>query len=188
MLNEFQNLFYDEVIYKYPLSLNLAWSTSAYSFIFQNDSEQPWEDVNMMHSVCVGCSTVTKPLKTQNGLRLHFFSGLWWFPAVKIVSFYNALLACQTSKDTLLQIPVVVVVTDTNSTTVLSLFIIEGKNAFSVFLLRSAKTNSEWSQDILLLFYVRCAHDKILYNGAKAWCITYFSNDGDIYHKLSWIK
>lgn len=61
MLSEFQERFCDADLYMYwyLLSLNRAWSTSAeVSHVFWSDSEQPWEDVNMMHSVCVGGHTM----------------------------------------------------------------------------------------------------------------------------------
>lgn len=59
MLSEFQEPFCDADLSMYLLSLNQAWSTSAEgSYIFWSDSEQPWEDVNMMHSACVGGHTM----------------------------------------------------------------------------------------------------------------------------------
>lgn len=60
MFDVFQELFLDEA-FLFECNhfvFKPAWSTSAeVYFIFRSDSEQPWEDVNMMHSVCVGGHT-----------------------------------------------------------------------------------------------------------------------------------
>lgn len=60
MFDVFQELFLDEAFYLNVTTLflnQLGLLLLKFTSFFRSDSEQPWEDVNMMHSVCVGGHT-----------------------------------------------------------------------------------------------------------------------------------